>query len=107
MVLTVIIFIAILGVLVFVHEAGHFFVAKKSGMGVEEFGFGFPPRIFGLQKVRGRWKILWGHKNPVDSDQTVYSINWIPFGGFVKILGENNEQENNPKSFINRPFSAR
>ncbi len=60
-----------LSLLVFIHEAGHFFVAKKSGMHVEEFGFGFPPRALGVKK-----------------GDTIYSINWLPFGGFVKLFGE-------------------
>jgi regulator of sigma E protease len=47
MLITILVFIIILGILVFVHEFGHFIVAKKSGMQVEEFGFGFPPRIVG------------------------------------------------------------
>ncbi len=104
---TIIIFIIILGILVFVHEFGHFIVAKKSGMHVHEFGFGFPPRIAGFQKINGKFKWVWGHRSPQDPSYTVYSLNWIPLGGFVKILGENNEQENNPKSFINKGFWPR
>jgi len=104
---TILIFLIILGVLVFVHEFGHFIVAKKSGMKVDEFGFGFPPRLAGIQKVNGKWKFVWGMRAPLDPEQTVFSINWIPLGGFVKILGENNEQENNPRSFVNRPFWGR
>lgn len=107
MIITIITFIIILAVLVFVHEFGHFWVAKKSGMGVEEFGFGFPPRLAGIQKIDGHWKIVWGNKAPLDREQTVFSINAIPLGGFVKILGENNEHENDPRSFINRPFWGR
>lgn len=107
MAITILIFIIILGILVFVHEFGHFIVATKTGMKVDEFGFGFPPRLFGLQKIGGRWKIIWGHKPPLDLSQTVYSINWIPLGGFVKIVGENNDHEQDPRSFINRPFWAR
>ncbi len=107
MILTIITFLIILGLLVFVHELGHFVVAKKSGMKVDEFGFGFPPRMFGLQKIEGKWKIVWGHKPPLDTEKTVYSINWIPLGGFVKIVGENNEQQDDPRSFINRPFWGR
>src|SRR3954471_5087315 len=95
---TILIFIIILGILVFVHEFGHFIVARKSGMKVDEFGFGFPPRIAGIQKIDGKFKMVWGHKPPLDPDQTVYSINWIPLGGFVKILGENNEGEDDPRS---------
>ena len=112
MLVTIIIFIIILGILVFVHEFGHFIVAKKSGMGVEEFGFGFPPRLAGIQKIDGKWKVIWGHPKASTSpqpspiaeretaDNTIYSINAIPLGGFVRIMGENNEQENNPKMFV-------
>jgi len=80
--LTVIIFIIILGLLVFVHELGHFLVAKKNGVKVEEFGFGFPPRIFGFKR-----------------GETTYSLNAIPLGGFVRILGEDGEEKDNPQSF--------
>lgn len=107
MLFTVIIFIVVLGVLVLAHEFGHFFAAKKSGMKVEEFGFGFPPRAFGWQKTEGRWQMVWGNKETADKEQTIYSVNWIPFGGFVKIMGENNEKQEDPRSFINRPFWGR
>ncbi len=120
MILTIIIFILILGLLVLVHEFGHFIVAKKSGMRVEEFGFGFPPRIAGIQKVDGKWRWVWFHRKSLTSpptplhelerggrDGTIYSINAIPLGGFVRILGENNEHEDNPQSFINKPFWPR
>jgi len=79
---TLLLFLIILGILVFVHEFGHFIIAKRAGAKVEEFGFGFPPRIFGLKR-----------------GETTYSINWIPLGGFVKILGEDGEEKNNPRSF--------
>lgn len=72
--MNIIIFLIILAVLVLVHEFGHFIVAKKSGVRVDEFGLGFPPRIFG-KKI----------------GETVYSLNLLPFGGFVKIFGENAE----------------
>ncbi|PJE50665.1 MAG: hypothetical protein COV29_02935 [Candidatus Yanofskybacteria bacterium CG10_big_fil_rev_8_21_14_0_10_36_16] len=88
--LTAIIFIIVLGILIFVHELGHFLTAKRSGMKVEEFGFGFPPRIWGIKK-----------------GETMYSINWIPFGGFVKILGEDGEDKNNPRSFASKPAGVR
>ena len=80
--LTIIVFIAVLGLLVFVHEFGHFIMAKRAGMKVEEFGFGFPPRIFGIRR-----------------GATLYSINWIPLGGFVKILGEDGSDTQDPASF--------
>ena len=71
MIITILVFLLILSVLVLIHEAGHFFVAKKLGIKVEEFGFGFPPRMFGFKK-----------------GETIYSINWLPIGGFVKLYGE-------------------
>ena len=107
MILTAVIFILVLGVLVLVHEFGHFYVAKKSGMKVLEFGFGFFFRLFSLQKIEGKWKIVFGQKDLGDAEETIYSFNLIPFGGFVKIFGENNEHENDPRSFINRPFWGR
>src|SRR3990167_1818260 len=88
--ITVIIFIIVLGVLVFVHEFGHFIFSKRAGMKVEEFGFGFPPRIWGIKK-----------------GETLYSINAIPFGGFVKILGEGGEEANNPRSFSSKAIGPR
>nr|MBD3359294.1 RIP metalloprotease RseP [Candidatus Buchananbacteria bacterium] len=83
MLTTVLIFIIILGLLVFVHEFGHFITAKKMGMKVEEFGFGFPPRA-------------WSKKG---KDGVVYSVNWIPLGGFVKIKGEEGGNREDPDSF--------
>ena len=103
----------------FVHEFGHFWVAKKSGMRVLEFGFGFPPRLFGFQKVNGKWRIVIGHRDTTPAaeaaatppilggDDTIYSINAIPLGGFVKIWGENNEFHSDPESFVNKPFWPR
>ena len=107
MVITILTFIVILGILVFVHEFGHFIVAKKSGMKVDEFGFGFPPRICGIQKINGKIVFVWGHRPPNDTSKTVYSINWIFLGGFVKIVGENNESPDEPRSFVNKPFFSR
>ncbi len=106
MVITVIIFIAVLSILVFVHELGHFIVAKRSGMGVHEFGFGFPPRVVGIQKQNGKWRVVWGRKQ-LSAEETVYSINAIPLGGFVKIMGEDNDVANDPRSFTNKSFGRR
>lgn len=100
MVYTIIIFILVLSVLVFVHEFGHFWVARKCGVKAEEFGIGFPPRLFGVYKnKKGEWKTFWGRKEITDAIDTIYSINWIPLGGFVKIKGENGENENDNDSF--------
>jgi len=92
MLLTIIIFILILGVLIFAHELGHFVSAKKSGVKVEEFGFGFPPRIFSFKKK-----------------ETVYSLNAIPLGGFVKIFGEEQGEEKTTSkfAFYNKPIWQR
>lgn len=83
--LTLIIFLAVLSLLVFVHEFGHFIAARRAGVTVEEFGFGFPPRLFG-------WK----------RGQTTYSVNWIPLGGFVKLKGESGEAARDPDSFAHK-----
>lgn len=86
MILTIVAFLIVLTLLVFVHELGHFVAAKRAGLRVHEFGFGFPPRIIGIKK-----------------GDTVYSINAIPLGGFVKIEGEDGGNKNDPKSFSSKP----
>ncbi len=105
--ITILIFIAVLGLLVFVHELGHFLVAKRSGMQVDEFGFGFPPRVIGFYTGPNGKKVVFGPKTPPDALGTVYSINAIPLGGFVKIVGENNDEPDNPNSFSKKSFFAR
>lgn len=78
-----------LSVLVFFHELGHFIAAKSLGMRVEEFGFGYPPRIAGVVRKGNRLKFFWGKHIPQGAkEKTIYSINWIPFGGFNKLKGE-------------------
>ncbi len=85
--MTLLIFILILVALIVVHELGHFTVAKLFGIRVDEFGIGFPPRI-------------WGKK----IGETVYSINALFFGGFVKIFGEDaGEAGESKRSFANKP----
>jgi regulator of sigma E protease len=87
--MTVLIFIIVLVVLILVHEFGHFIAAKLCGMRVDEFGIGFPPKLWGFQ-----------------AGETFYSINALPFGGFVKIHGEDaseNGQAPDPRSFSGKP----
>lgn len=92
MLLTIIAFILVLSVLVFVHEMGHFMTARWFGIRAEEFGFGFPPRFAGVYKNNeGKWKFVRGNKEVTDCPGTVYSINFIPLGGFVKIKGEDGD----------------
>lgn len=74
--MSIVIFLIILAVLILVHEFGHFIVAKKSGIRVDEFGLGFPPKLFGKK-----------------FGETEYTFNLIPFGGFVKIFGESPNEE--------------
>lgn len=161
MLLTVIVFIIILGILVFVHELGHFVVARRNGIKTEEFGFGFPPRIVGVQFLKGKenkkiseiesievkttdikvgqdeiiqetitekmhtvektvpvkkWRIVWGRDGDDENEKqslremnkkkflggTIYSLNWFPIGGFVKIKGENGEDKKDQDSFASK-----
>ncbi len=88
--MTILIFLAVLFVLVLVHEFGHFITAKWSGMRVDEFAIGFPPRLLSWKK-----------------GETVYTLNIIPIGGFVRIYGENGAEENGEldttRAFAYRP----
>src|SRR3989344_1185952 len=84
--MNILIFIVVIVALIIVHEFGHFIVAKLSGMRVDEFGLGFPPRAMVIAK-RG---------------ETEYTLNWLPLGGFVKIYGENGGEEGS-RSFTSRP----
>jgi len=84
----ILIFVVALSVLVLVHELGHFFAAKITGVRVEEFGLGLPPKIVGKKK--------WG---------TIWSLNWLPIGGFCKLFGEDvNEKDaiKNKDSFVTK-----
>jgi len=88
--LTIVAFIFIFSLLILIHELGHFTAAKRAGVKVEEFGFGLPPRLFGVKR-----------------GETIYSVNWIPFGGFVRMLGEDDETEesrSSKRSYSNQPF---
>ena len=90
--MTFILFFAVLFVLILVHEWGHFIVAKKTGMRVDEFGIGFPPKLFGIKK-----------------GETTYTFNVLPIGGFVRIWGENYDEDDAGLSAAEkaRAFGAR
>ena len=94
MFLTIITFLIVLSLLVFVHEFGHFMAAKKTGIKVDEFGFGYPPRV-------------WGKK----IGDTLYSINLLPIGGFVKLQGEDaadlNQVKDPKHSFVHKSKKVR
>ena len=160
--ITILVFVIILGILVFVHELGHFVVARRNGIKAYEFGFGFPPRIIGIQFIQGddhkkvseiesievktvdmkvgkseiieetitekihkvdkkfhvgKWRIIWGSKDGDDENEkqdlqeahkkkfsggTVYSLNWIPIGGFVRIKGEDGDGKDDEDSFASK-----
>lgn len=91
--ITIVAFIIVFSILVLAHEFGHFIAAKRSGIKVEEFGIGFPPRIWARKK-----------------GETLYSINAILFGGFVRLLGMDSNKgadKNSKKSFSNRSMRTR
>lgn len=92
MLLSIITFLIVLSILVLVHEAGHYWAARRAGILVEEFGFGLPPRVFG-KKI----------------GETLYSLNLLPFGGFVRLHGENlDEDVTDPKrAFLHKSKKVR
>lgn len=115
MLLTIVIFVLVLSVLIFAHEFGHFFTARSFGVKAEEFGFGFPPRAVGIYKNKhGKWRWVFGSRStesleasevpdvPPASKSTVYSLNWLPLGGFVKIKGQDGECPDDKNSFVSK-----
>ncbi len=85
-------FILVLGILIFVHEFGHFYFAKRAGVGVERFSIGFGPKLFGF--TRG---------------ETEYRVAAIPLGGYVKMVGDNPDEarQGTEKEFLSRPVRDR
>lgn len=96
MVSSLLIFLLVLSLLIFIHEFGHFITAKIFGIKIEEFGFGYPPRLW-AKKIK----------------ETTYSINIIPFGGFVKLLGQDSGERKKiktkeiKKAFFSQPKKIR
>ena len=90
-VITVVLFFTILGSLVVIHELGHYVTARLAGVRVLEFGVGFPPRAKVLRS----------------SGETLYTLNWLPIGGFVKLEGEDGDDTDDPRSFANAPLRTR
>lgn len=126
--------IPVFGLLVLVHEFGHFITAKWAGIRVEEFGLGFPPRVVGFRKRdTGGWEVIWfGEKrdemdtyadvkqNPFSgtsggvstldapvSNHTIYSLNLIPIGGFVRMPGENGDINDANGKYDPHSFAAK
>ena len=90
MISTIVSFILVLGILIFFHELGHYLVARRSGIVVEEFGMGYPPRAVKLFTFQG----------------TDFTLNWIPFGGFARMKGED-ASDMSPGSFNAAPALGR
>jgi regulator of sigma E protease len=82
-IITIVLFIGILGILVVIHEIGHFVTARMANVRVLEFGVGFPPRAKVLR----------------NKGETIYTLNWLPIGGFVKLEGEDGDGAEDPRSF--------
>src|SRR6266853_672427 len=129
--------IPVFGICVRVHEFGHFITAKWAGIRVEEFGLGFPPRIVGIrQRDSGGWEVIWlgGRSNEEDaydtydsqkqtpfsgtsggvskvgtptSAHTIYSLNFIPIGGFVRMPGENGDVNDENGTYDPQSFAAK
>jgi regulator of sigma E protease len=126
--------IPVFGLLVLVHEFGHFITAKWAGIRVEEFGLGFPPRIAGIRKRDGKgWEVIWfgGKRSEEDtygslkqtpfsgtsggvstpgttaSNHTIYSLNLIPIGGFVRMPGENGDINDENGNYDPQSFAAK
>ncbi len=105
MFLTIIVFLVVLTFLVFVHELGHFLTARKFGAKVEEFGLGIPPRVVGVYKKQGKWRVVWGNKSIDPSlPSTVYSLNALPIGGFVRIKGEDGQSTDSDSFAVKKPY---
>ena len=127
--------IPVFGICVLVHEFGHFITAKWAGIRVEEFGLGFPPRIVGFRKRdSGGWEVIWlgGRRNAEDSydaeklspfsgtsggysvassgyekHHTIYSLNFLPIGGFVRMPGENGDINDESGNYDPQSFAAK
>src|SRR5258708_15700955 len=128
--------IPVFGICVLVHEFGHFITAKWSGIRVEEFGLGFPPRIVGFRKRdQGGWEVIWfsGRRSEEDnysydsqkqkpfsgtsggistrgsgvSNHTIYSLNFLPIGGFVRMPGENGDINDAEGRYDPQSFAAK
>src|SRR6187431_3394412 len=90
-IVTIVLFFLILGTLVVIHELGHFLAARAAGVRVLEFGIGFPPRAK-VMRSKG---------------ETLYTLNWLPIGGFVKLEGEDGDQQGDPRAFSSQNLPTR
>jgi regulator of sigma E protease len=123
--------IPVFGLLVFVHELGHFLTAKWAGIRVEEFALGFPPNVVSVRKREsGGWEVMWfGRRREVDasstqnpfratsggisgdsalvSQHTIYALNLLPIGGYVRMPGENGDALDEDGNYDSQSFAAK
>ncbi len=104
--LTILIFLAVLSVLVVFHELGHYLMARFFGVKAEEFGLGFPPRAIGFVRENGKWKRV-KRSDEKSYPTTIWSLNWLPLGGFVRLKGEQDVENKEGDSFATQSPWAR
>lgn len=104
--ITLLIFLVVLSVLVVFHEFGHYLAARIFGVKAEEFGVGFPPRAIGFVREHGKWKKVSGGDRASYAN-TIWSLNWLPLGGFVRLKGEQDAKDLDKDSFAVKPAYAR
>ena len=124
-VITAVLFFGILGILVLIHELGHFVVARLANVQVLEFGIGFPPRakvlaqgrVHPADAARYQQDLAAARGEPTQDayealleagpPRTAYTLNWLPIGGFVKLAGEDGDSADRPRAFSSKPLGTR
>lgn len=104
--MALIFFLLVLSVLVLIHEAGHYITARIFKVKADEFGYGLPPRAIGFVRDGGRWKTV-GRSDKCEYKNTIWSLNWLPLGGYVRIKGEQADGRNDADSFHMQPVWKR
>ena len=104
--LVALVFLLIFSVLIILHELGHFWMARWGSVRIEEFGFGLPPKLWGKKTSHKIEKLDKNGKKRKVKEEMEWTINAIPFGGFVRMLGEDMDakSKNDPRAFCNRPL---
>lgn len=103
--MSLLLFLFVLTGLVLIHEMGHFLAAIWAGVKPEEFGVGFPPRAIGWVKEAGAWRRA--RRDEASAERTIWSINWLPLGGFVRLKGEQGEAAQEKDSFQQASFGKK
>ena len=104
--IALLIFLAVLSILVLGHEFGHYLAARICGVKADEFGYGFPPRALGFVRVNGKWKrVRADDQNSYKN--TIWSLNWLPLGGLVRLKGEEGEIQGEKDSFASKKVLPR